>query len=369
MRGAWRRTWPSTAVVVVCVSALFASGSGVHRLNVASTHAVHSARLANRVDSFGGASFVPSDAPVVTASLRSTAAQLTWDRVATSAGVDATYRVMRTDASGSIEVCTGSNVPVVSGSTVSCEDPTIVADVPYTFTEQPVLVRNATTTWSRPPSAQSAQVVGPRVAFANVGATVTSTGAAVTVPYPNGTRLGDVLVLISISGRQNAPNTPAGWTVLASVGNTGGSPMRLFVAWRLADAATSLAFDPNANGTGASVRIVRYVRGNGNTSAPVLATAQVATSTGAQSVTFTPTVDVSTNATNSQVVNVVAVRGTATLTISNSQGFVVDDAYPGTVGPSLGLGGRQALISAAVASPTWSSNLAATWASATLAFR
>lgn len=369
MRGVRRRTWLSRATVAVCVSALFASAAGLQRAPIASTHAVHTARMVDAGHSFGAATFVPSVAPVIVAGLRSTGAQLTWNRVSTSAGADVGYRVMRSDANGSVAVCTGGNLPAVSGSTVSCVDSTIVADVPYTFTEQPVLVRNATTTWSRPPSAQSAQVVGPRVAFANVGATVTSTGSAVSVPYPDGTQLGDVLVLVSISGRQNAPNIPAGWTLLASVSNTSGSPMRLFVAWRLADAATSLAFDPNANGTGASVRIVRYVRGNGNTSAPVLATAQVATSTGAQSVTFTPTVDASTNATNSQVVNVVAVRGAATLTMSNSQGFVVDDAYPGTVGPSLGLGGRQALTSAVVASPTWTSTLTGVWASAMFAFR
>lgn len=336
------------------------------------TSAVYTAELRGSANTFTGATFVPSVAPVVTAGLVSARAVLSWQRVFTSGGEEARYRVVRTDRNGSTDVCTGTMAPVSSGNTVSCADPTLLADVSYTYSQQPVLVRNSTTTWSRPLGSPSATIVGPRIAFAGVGATVSTTGPAVSIPFPNGTQPGDILLLVSVSGRQNAPSVPTGWTTLASVGVSGAAALRLFVAWRQADGSSSLTWDPSANSTGATVRILRFVRGNGNLATPILDPGQVVTSTRTAAQAFTPSVDLVTTATNSRVVNISAQRNTGSLAMTQPRGFELDHveiATPGGVSQSLGVAGKQDLASGAVASPTWSSSISDVWASVTLAIR
>ncbi len=339
---------------------------------VPSTSAVFSARLAGSGQSFTGATFIPGVAPVVSASQAATRAALTWQRVSVSGAAAVGYRVMRSAADGTVEVCRNTNAPVVAGETVTCFDDAVNADVSYTYTQQPVLVRDATVTWSLPPSVASAPFIGPRITFANVGATVSTTGSSVSVPIPLGTQPGDVLLLVSVSGRQNAPSTPAGWTSLASIGLTGGSPLRLFVAWRVADTAQSLAWDPNANSAGASVRIVRYARGSGNTNVPVVAVSQVTTATGGSSTLFTTSPDPTTTGTNSEVVNIVAQRSAGALSLASSAGLALDHSETVTSGGvphATGIGGGQVLDVGNVALPTWQSTAAGVWATVAVAFR
>jgi len=279
---------------------------------------------------------------------------------------------MRTDTSGAIEVCTGVDAPAESNGVMSCVDRSVVADAVYTYTQQPMLVRSGSTTWTRPASTSSAAFVGPRIAFANAGTTVATTGPAVVVPYPPGTQPGDVLVLVSLSGRQNAPTVPTGWSTLASVGVTGGSAMRLFVSWRLADTATSLSWDPSANASGATVRIMRFVRGNGNSATPVVATAQVASGSQTAVAEFTAAPDIVTTGANAWVAQVVAQRSAGGLTLVTPRGFSVDHsevASSGGVPQALAVGGRQVLAAGSVASPSWATPTAGAWAFVTLAFR
>ena len=353
-------------LVVYCASVLIVRGAALPL-----TQAFHTAQLAGSSSSFTGATFVPSVAPVVTARIGASGAELSWARVLTSAGTDVAYRVVRTGPNGATEVCVTGNAPKVSADLVTCSDPTVVADQSYTYAQQPLLLRNTTPTWSRPLSGPSGTVVGPRILFANVGATVTSTGGSVIVPYPDGTQIGDILVLASVSGRQNAPSAPTGWTVLANTGLSGGSAMRFFVAWRLADGSSSLSWNPSANATGASVRIVRYRRGNGNVATPTLATAQVVSGSGASGTQFTPSPDVVTTSNNAQVVSLVVVRTQTTLTLSTPRGFRLDGfegLTPGTVGHTIGIGGAQAVVAGQIPSPTWASTLAGAWVFAVVAF-
>ena len=335
------------------------------------TFALHSARVTSASESFVGATFVPGVAPTVSVVLNQGAVSLSWTPVALSGGGNVQYRVSRTSATGSVDVCTGADAPVATATIVGCTDRTVVADVEYTYSEQPILVRQSTRTWSRPLSVPSATVTAPRIVFGGVGATVSSTGATVVVPYPTGTQVGDVLLLVVVSGRQNAPSAPTGWSVLASVGQTSGNPMRLFVAWRLADSATSITWDPAANGTGATARILRYARANGNTATPVVASTQVVASTGAASTTFTPTPDVTTTASNAHVVSIVAVRSASVPSLVTSRGFVIETADAGSVGVGQGVGvaSFDMVQAGSAASPTWGASAGAVWASATLAFR
>lgn len=336
------------------------------------TSGLISARLADAVQAVTGAAFAPSVAPVVSVTQVSTKASLSWPRVSISGAATVGYRVMRTTTVGSVEVCSGANAPVTTGEVVTCFDETVSADASYSYTQQPILVRGGTVTWSRPPSAPSATFVGARIAFANVGTTVSTNGPAVSVPMPTGTQPGDLLLLVSVSGRQNAPSTPPGWTALASVGITGGSALRLFVAWRIADGASALTWDPNANSTGASVRIVRYVRGNGNTTTPVVATSSVTTATEVSTTTFTPSPNPVTTGANAEVVSIVAQRAAGSVSIVTGQGFVADHAElaaSGGVAHAVGVGGRQMVDAGNVTLPTWGSTTGGVWAAAAVAFR
>ncbi|NBN89621.1 MAG: hypothetical protein EBV24_04795 [Actinobacteria bacterium] len=339
---------------------------------VPATSAFYSARLTGSSQSFTGATFIPSVAPVVSATQSATRVALSWPRVSMSGTADVGYRVMRSASAGTVEVCKGANAPVVTGDTVVCFDDSVNADISYTYTQQPVLVRDATVTWSLSPSASSAPLVGPRIAFASVGATVSTTGPSVSVPVPVGTQPGDVLLLVSVSGRQNAPTTPVGWTLLASVGLSGGSALRLFVAWRIADTTQSVSWDPNANSTGASVRLVRYARGTGNASTPVVAVSQVATATGGSSATFLPSPNPTTTGANSEVVNIVVQRKAGVVSLATSAGFTLDHSEIATFGgvpQAVGIGGRQVITAESVPLPAWASTDTGVWAAVTAAFR
>jgi len=336
------------------------------------TQALHSARLVDSAKSFTGATFTPSVAPVVSARLNGADALLGWSSVTASSGTTVGYRVYRTSQNGVVEVCKGGEAPVVVSTSVSCVDRSMQADVAYTFSEQPVLFRDAQPTWSRPLSVASNSLTGPRIYFAGVGPTVSTTGPAIAIPYPTGTQPGDVLVLVAVSGRQTAPGVPSGWTSLASVGLSGTNAIALSIAWRSADSSASLNWTPSANGTGATVRILRYALGNGYSSTPTIATSQVVVSSGASSTAFTPTPDMATNGANAHAVSVVAVRTPDVPSLSASSVFALQDAEsstPGTVGQGLGIAGGQVLAAGKVVSPTWTAPVAAVWVGATFALR
>ena len=85
-------------LVVYCASVLIVRGAALPL-----TQAFHTAQLAGSSSSFTGATFVPSVAPVVTARIGASGAELSWARVLTSAGTDVAYRVVRTGPNGATE--------------------------------------------------------------------------------------------------------------------------------------------------------------------------------------------------------------------------------------------------------------------------
>ena len=100
---------------------------------------------------FTGGSFSPRVAPAVTQRYKGVNDQLGWSAVTFTGGTTVTYLVTRIESGGAtIPVCTGVNAPVTTGSTVTCTDRKAPKGSQYT--EQPVILRAGTVTWSLAPS-------------------------------------------------------------------------------------------------------------------------------------------------------------------------------------------------------------------------
>lgn len=339
----------------------------------ASTSARFSAASSSPTSGFTGATLSPAVAPVITPVMAGRSVVLQWSRVSSPRTM--AYSVERTLVGGATStVCLAPSIPIPNNGLVACTDSTATPNSTYTYTELPYIDIPGSTPWSLPRSTSSVPFLVPRLSYLAAGSDVSSTGTSINVPYPTGTQSGDVLLLVSVSGRNKAPTTPTGWNQLVSKGIGGSSSSYLFVAWRLADAGTSVTLDPQANGSGASTRIVNYGRMNGNTTSPIVATSSVVSGTAAASATFTPPTNVVTNASNAVVVSIMATNGISSPSLSVAKGFSLrlsTNSTPGSGSVSIGLADRNVATSGtSVVSPTWTqSGTSQAWLYATVAFR
>lgn len=323
------------------------------------------------------ASFVPSSAGAVSASLAQGGVALTWAPSAVGAA-PVTYRIQRTDDLGAATaVCTGAAAPVASAGTVGCVDSTAQPGRTYRYVQQPVLVRNGVDTWSQPPSSPSqpitvpVMVTGPRFVFASVSTAVTSTKSGpVSLPYPAGTAVGDLLVLVSFGGRSTLPTAPAGWSEVASVSTKGSDASHLYVAWRAADSSGAATFDAQSNSAGTVTRMVRYARATGVMDPPALA--GTATSGTAAAGPTAVSAGVATTASSATVVEVAAIREAAAIRLASSSlnARLGDTVTPGRVSLSVGVADAFVPSASPAVGATWQQDgSTADWLWASVAFR
>ncbi|NBY11810.1 MAG: hypothetical protein EBQ75_02245 [Actinobacteria bacterium] len=184
---------------------------------IGETSSLFSASSTSATSQFTGATFTPKVAPVITPTITARSVTLAWTEVKSAKSV--AYTVTRTGPVGtSTQVCTGANLPTVSQGTVRCTDTTATSGVSYTYSQQPFLDIANSTPWSLPASTSSSSVSAPRLSYIDSGPDASSTGPAVTVPYPASVELGDLLILIAICGVNKAPATPTGWNQIVSRG-------------------------------------------------------------------------------------------------------------------------------------------------------
>jgi len=343
---------------------------------VQALYALSSSSRTSAVQTFAGATFSPSVAPSVLPTVGDGTIRLTWPSVTLSGGQFVSYSVMRTPSTGpAVEVCTGVDAPVHNAGESSCSDTTAVSGTSYTYTEQPITRSGVTPTWTLPASVSSAAIAPKSWVFDTAGTpTISSNNNAQLVSYPTGTVQDDALVLISVSDRNTAPTLPAGWTQLASSGMNSPSPMHFFVAWRRADAGSSVSFRSGTNSQGAMALIYRYKRLSGNTAAPVVAHVAVQSSNSASSSGFTPPSNVTTNLPGANALSIVAISSDANLSLQTNQSYVFRNTVSAVsantaLGLSIGLADKfvQSSGSAGV-SPTWAQSGAATqWMSVAIA--
>lgn len=320
--------------------------------------ALYSDTRALAVDSFTGATFSPNPAATPITSLVGGVVRVQWGRVVSDSGTPVDYEVRRSGSDGSEStVCAATGAIVLSGSTLTCDDTAVLDGISYSYTVRSRLVRDGAITWTGITSASSAPLTVNRTRFAGVGPLVTSVSSGpMTVPYPTGTRVGDLLVLVVEVGRNKGPVTPTGWTALASRSITGADDFHLYVAQRIADGSGSVTVDVDARNGGALSRVVRYeVPVGASTPMVVATTAQDGSTTGATS-QFTPSPDLRTSGA-AVALAIVATRGGGSIGLSATHGWTLRDsvvATPSTV--PLGFAIADAVVARAdtVASPTWS---------------
>ena len=141
----------STVTVALCVVSLLAS-SGAPAVHV--TDSVFADSTASALNQFAGASFVPNIAPSVTVVHGSSSTTLTWPPVVFTGGGSVAYVVRRISPNGStIVVCSGADAPVLtSGGVMGCVDAGSGGRRNLSYSQQPVVLRDGTETWSLSPS-------------------------------------------------------------------------------------------------------------------------------------------------------------------------------------------------------------------------
>ena len=339
------------------------------------TSALFSDFATGQVHSFAGATFSPSVAPAMSASLDSSDVMLAWDPVSISSGATVTYRVARVDQDSAIDhVCIDSDAPVLVSGKISCTDRTGRADRVYRYVVTPVVVRSGVDTWSRPAGESSSAVLVPRIVYAATGSIIASSSPGTTTsPYPVGTAAGDVLVLVSINAIPSAPLTPTDWTQLARVSVSGSDPLSLFVAWRVADGSSSVQINPLAAASGAVSYVMRFARVAGNGDVPIVATATLVSGHTAATATLQPTPDSLTVGTNSTVVSLVATHSASSVNLSQHRGFVVRESgmrHPRSEDLTWGVATGRGAEPGAVPAPEWTQvGTTGPWAYASFAFR
>lgn len=343
---------------------------------VGSSSAFHDA-LAPRSASIAAAAFIPATAGIVSATVVSGGVALSWAS-STVGGAPVAYRVVRTDDLGATSaVCTGSSVPVSESGTSRCIDGAVQPGRTYRYVQQPIVVKGGTETWTIAPSAPSQPVViptvptAPRFAFAAVSTAVTSTKSGpVTLAYPAGTAVDDLLVLVSFGGRSTLPAAPSGWSELASTSLKGADSSHLWVAWRAADSSGSVTFDAQSNSAGTVTRLLRYARAAGVTDPPVLAGA--VTSGTSVAGAAASSVGATTSAPAATVVEFAALREPSSIRLS-SNGVTVriaETTNPGKVSLAVGVGDSFVPIPGPTSGATWQQDgSTAEWLWASAAFR
>jgi hypothetical protein len=213
------------------------------------------------------------------------------------------------------------------------------------------------------------------LAYSAIGPLAWATNSTnVTVSYPSGSQPNDLLLLVEVNATNQNITTPSGWTLLADATTTSPNQFRFTIWWKLRGASdTSVVLNVKTNSSGATARVIRYVRPGGYPPNPITATASVAGGTNGVSTTYTPTPNITTNQPDATVISIVAVRDANTLSLSTPRSFTVRSATSQTsTGQSTALGVADVIVGASPAtpaSPTWSqTGTAAQWAWATIAF-
>jgi hypothetical protein len=182
---------------------------------------------------------------------------------------------------------------------------------------------------------------------------------AVTIPYPAGSKQGDlVLLVLANRGAKNDTPTSTGWTLVADDTSLGG----LAVWWHAAGAETSVTL------SSLGMANVAWVLDYTNATPPVLAQpASVSgVSSGPGSSTFTPPSLTATQA--STVISLVAINTAGSLSLQSAQGYGWR-ASLGSTSRALGVADRFAPAAGAVAPPTWTEGTTtSTWAYITMGF-
>jgi hypothetical protein len=202
--------------------------------------------------------------------------------------------------------------------------------------------------------------------------TTWTSSTAQNVAYPAGTNTNDLLFLVEENSDNVAPTSPgAPWTQVADQSVT--SPaFRFTVWWRLSAGESSAALSvTTTNTTGATAWIARYVRVGGYPPNPAVATATVLSGNSSTGATLTPG-SVITNQGYASAISIVANRDAGSLSLSNTQGFGLENQTTNTPtgGQGVELGIADEFVPASgttAASPTWSDGNGA-WAWVTLAF-
>jgi hypothetical protein len=183
-------------------------------------------------------------------------------------------------------------------------------------------------------------------------------GQNVTVPYPTGTKQGD-LVLLVLANHGSKTDTPVstGWTLVADDSSTGG----LAAWWHVAGTETGVTL------SSLGVSNVAWVLDYTKATPPVLAlNGKVSGVSSAPGATFTPASLTATQA--STVISLAAIGTAGTLSLQAAQGFGLH-ASLATTSRALGVADRYAGTAGPVASPTWAGGTAtSSWAYITMGF-
>jgi hypothetical protein len=346
--------------------AMVATLVAVAFITPALTSARFSARGSSLDSAFGVGSFSPSSAPTPWVSLEGSAIRLRWSPVEFSGSSIVEYRVRRTTVGGSTEeACATSAVPTLVNGEVTCLDSAVQPGISYTYAVQPVLVRNGIPTWSLQFGTESPSINLPGLLFAGAGPIVNVVASGlVAVPYPSGTELGDLLVIVVVNGRNKAPRRPSGWTDVVSRGIGGAQDFHLYTAQRTADGSTSVTVDVDTGEEGASMQVFRYDVPAGNP-VPVVRASQVqsgfSTTATAQ---FVPTPDIITTS-SATALSIVAVRADNPLSLVGESSWTLRAAATSTFGTTpvaWALADTTVGSAATVPSPTWQqAGVAARW--------
>lgn len=214
-------------------------------------------------------------------------------------------------------------------------------------------------------SAAAATRFSPEYADTGSAASRTTSGT-MEVAYPAGTTAGDLLFLVQFNNSDQAYVTPAGWTLLADAQAPAGPKPRLTLWWREAGGAGSVFHDVNADASGTTAWVVRYLPG---ASSPVPAAVAVSSGTAGAAATVTPSPDIVTSEPSATAISFVAVPAENALSLSVAQGFTLRQSATGS-GNAVGLADVRIPVSGTtVPSPTWQqSGVAGEWLWATVAF-
>lgn len=325
------------------------------------TPAVTGARFSSRSSSlesfFEAGSFSPGVAPTPSVSLDALGVRLRWPSVSFPGSSTIEYRVRRSTSSGSSsDVCDGVASPALVDGEVSCLDSSAQRAVIYTYAIQPALTRNGSPTWNLEFGSESAAISNPGLTFAGAGPVVSTTSAGlVTVPYPSETKIGDLLVLVVVNGRNKGPRRPNGWADVVSRGIGGSQDFHLYSAQRVADAANSVIVDVDTGVEGATLRMYRYDVPAGSP-APVVRARQVQSGfTTTATAQMIPTPDIVTTAA-AMAISIVAVRANNTLSLLPGSAWTLratEGGATGTTPISCALADAAVGSAVSVPSPTW----------------
>ncbi len=324
-------------------------------------------REASLQSSLVGGVFVPATAPRPIVSVEAGAARVRWQPVTFPGSSMVSYVVNRLQEDGSsAQVCPGVSNPTPLAGEVSCIDSSIQPGVSYTYSVQPVLVRSGSPTWSLPVGPSSDAIALTSMVFVGAGPVVSTTTAGfVSVPYPTGTEVGDLLILVVVNGRNKAPRRPTGWTDFISRGIGGAQDFHLYSVQRIADGASSVQVDIDTGAEGASLQVLRYDVPVGAPS-PIVRASQVQSgfSTTA-TVQLVPTPDIITTS-SATAISIVAVRANNSLSLAPGSSWALRSAatsIPGTVSLAWAVADISVGSASTIASPTWQqSGSPARWA-------